>query len=179
MATFSDKYGAQNLKIIPLHNPESDGTCSCGDKECKSVGKHPRINAWQKEATNDISKIREWKKKWPNMNVGIITGKESGIFVVDIDPRHDGGKSLEGFEREHGKLPPTLTVLTGGGGEHLYYKYPKDIKISNRQEVLPGIDVRAEGGYIVDPPSIHASGKQYAFENTDFEYDKIDRKSVV
>jgi hypothetical protein len=172
MTTFSKHYTDNNIKIIPIHNPEGDGKCSCKDEGCKSIGKHPRIKEWKEEASSDSSKIQGWINKWPNMNIGIVTGSLSRILVVDVDPRHDGDKSLADFEKENGILPPTLTVKTSGGGRHLYYKYPDNIKLSNRQDVLPGVDIRGEGGFIVAPPSKHVSGITYEFDG-DFDISKI------
>lgn len=80
----------------------------------------------------------------PNNNIALITGRLSGIVVIDIDPRHGG--SLDGHE-------PTLTVNTPGGGWHLYYEHPGVHVQSNAGVYGPGIDVRGDGGYIMLPPS--------------------------
>jgi len=94
-------------------------------------------------------------------NIGVVTGKISGIAVVDVDPRHDG--SNEKF-----KDLGTLAVKTGGGGWHYYFQYEEGLQ--NQAGIQPGIDIRAEGGYVVAPLSLHQSGNRYEWigdlENT-------------
>ena len=106
--------------------------------------------------------VRDWYRRWPLANVGIVTGQISSLVVIDVDPGHGGEDSLEDLVTRFGALPPTLTVRTGGGGRHLYFSAPADpVPVRSRVGVAPGIDVRAEGGMIVAPPSVHPSGKRY------------------
>jgi DNA-binding transcriptional ArsR family regulator len=103
-------------------------------------------------ATTDPGRIRRWWSRWPETNIGIPTGERSGLLVLDIDDH--GFTSLDALEEEHGPLPETLTVRTGGGGMHLYLKYPPGSGIRNSAgKVGLGLDVRGEGGYVVAPPS--------------------------
>lgn len=149
--------------VLPLHcfyGPSR--RCTCGEETCQNVAKHPRTKHGLKDASKDEKIIRAWWQRWPLSNLGIATGEVSGIFVLDIDPRHEGDKNLAELERQNGKLPRTGTVITGGGGQHFYFRYPSDgTLISNRANIVPGIDVRGTGGFVVAPPSIHASGKAY------------------
>ncbi len=96
-------------------------------------------------------------------NVGIITGTASGIWVLDLDG-NAGLTSWAALVEEHGDVQ-TLTVLTGGGGKHLYFRMPNGRPISNRTKVMPGIDVRGDGGQVVAPPSIHPNGNAYLWED--------------
>lgn len=105
--------------------------------------------------------IAAWFARRPDANVGIVTGRVSGIVVVDVDARHGGLDSLRELERAHGALPPTVEATTGGGGRHLYFGV--DAALHNRVGLRPGIDLRAEGGCVVAPPSIHPSGRRYAW----------------
>ena len=107
-----------------------------------------------------IDEINQWFRRWPDINIAIVTGSISGIVVLDIDPRHGGDKSLAEWEQEQDPLPQTVEVKTGGGGRHLYFKHPGG-EIHNRVGLAPGIDSRGDGGCIVVPPSIHPSGKVY------------------
>lgn len=89
-------------------------------------------------------------------NVGIVTGAVSGVVVLDIDDNKGGSASLVGTE-----LPMTPHVRTGSGW-HYYYKHPGR-QLRNFAGKLKGVDLRADGGYVVAPPSIHPNGKQYSW----------------
>lgn len=104
--------------------------------------------------------IRAWFARWPDANVGVVTGVISGLVVIDVDPGHGGRDSLGELESEGGSLPETVEAITGGGGWHLYFAHPGGT-VPNRAGVLPGIDVRGDGGSIVMPPSVHPSGRKY------------------
>ncbi len=129
-------------------------------------GKRPLIR-WQtfQYRRADVPEIAEWFRRWPNANIAIVTGIVSGLVVLDIDPGHGGEGSLEQLQREHGPLPDTLEVRTGGGGQHLYFAHPGEVT-RNRVGLVPGIDLRGDGGYVVAPPSIHASGEPYRWERS-------------
>jgi Bifunctional DNA primase/polymerase, N-terminal len=145
--------------IFPLHYPTTDG-CSCGKSECTSVGKHPRISP--NKASNDVKQIERLWVSSPQANVGIATGKKSGIFVLDVDDKNanSGSLSLRRLEDEHQPLPATLTATTGNGRHH-YFKYPGlPIKCSTGK-LGDGLDIRGDGGYVVAPPSVHANGRRY------------------
>lgn len=154
-------YGDRGWKVFPLHTARNSA-CSCGNRDCTSAAKHPRIKEWQKECSNQSARIKDWWEQWPDANVGLATGNASGFFVIDIDPRHGGKESFQQLIKQHGVFPRTLASNTGGGGYHLFFKEPT-VKISNRANILPGIDVRGDGGYIVAPPSIHQSGRLYTW----------------
>lgn len=157
-------YAARGWHVLPIHSPgSSTAPCSCGNPNCDSPAKHPRTIHGVKDATTDPAQIHAWWAKWPKANVGLATGKVSGFFALDVDPRHGGDDSLAKLEREHGPLPPTFTVRTGSGGRHFYFLMPADgAPLKNRIGLSPGIDIRADGGYVVAPPSIHVSGGPYA-----------------
>ena len=126
-------------------------------------GKRPLV-AWrefqQRCATAD--EIAHWFRHWPDANVGIVTGRVSGIVVVDVDAGHGGDDSVAAAEALHGPLPATVAAATGGGGHHLYYAHPGGT-VPNRVGIRPGIDVRGDGGCVVAPPSLHPSGRRYAW----------------
>ena len=105
---------------------------------------------------------RGWLRAWPEAGIGIVTGGISGLVVLDVDPRHGGEASLERLEREHGPLPVTLESRTGSGGRHLYFAHPGGL-VRNKVALATGIDLRGDGGYVVAPPSVHASGRRYAW----------------
>lgn len=146
------------FRVFPLHGI-TGGCCSCGKHGCGSPGKHPAIAGWQKAATCEETKVRELFDHRPNANIGLATGQ--GLVVIDLDGAQ-GLATLAGWESEHGRLPETLRVQTGGGGLHLYFRTEE--KLRNSVRLLgPGVDVRAEGGYVVGPGSHHVSGRDYTW----------------
>jgi len=131
---------------------------------CNSAGKHPRTKNGVRDATTDRAKIRQWWETWEDANIGVATGKESGFFALDVDPRKGGADSLASLEAKHGKLPETRTADTGGGAHYLF-KYP-DFPVKNSTgEIWPGLDIKGDGGAIVVAPSLHAGGKRYRWRN--------------
>jgi hypothetical protein len=106
--------------------------------------------------------VAEWYRRWPEANVGVVTGQISNLVVLDVDPQHGGDASSEHLERRFGPLPVTVAATTGGGGRHFYFAHPGRL-VRNRTGLAPGIDVRGDGGYIVAPPSVHPSGRRYAW----------------
>ena len=84
-------------------------------------------------------------------------------MVLDVDPRHGGGASLAELEGEHGDLPRTIESLTGGGGQHLYFRHFGGSVPS--RPIASGLDLKGDGGLVVSPPSGHASGRSYVWES--------------
>jgi len=156
-------YASLGWRVFPTHSMR-DGACSCGDPACTSPGKHPRTRRGCNDATTDEQRIRAWWKRWPEANVAVATGKGSGLVVIDVDPRHGGEDTWEGLKHELA-LAPTWEVRTGGGGLHAYFAYPPGATISIGAGALgPGVDHRGDGGYVVTPPSNHASGGDYFWD---------------
>lgn len=114
-------------------------------------------------ATRDPMAIRRMLAMVPYGMLAVRTGIPSGLVVVDVDPDAGGMDSLSELIRG-GLTPPTRYVVTGSGGLHLYYRHPGPqarIPIS-ASKLAPGIDIRADGGLAVLPPSIHpATGRPY------------------
>ena len=156
-------YARRGWPVLPLHTPTPRG-CSCGRDDCPSVGKHPRTRHGALDATTDDALVRHWWTVWPEANIGLRTGADgAGAFVLDVDPRHSGGTSLAELERQHGPLPPTLRADTGSGGEHVWFALDGRA-MGNRTASRPGLDGRGENGYVVAPPSLHPSGRRYAWQ---------------
>jgi hypothetical protein len=126
-------------------------------------GKRP-IVAWQEfqQRVAGADEIASWFRHWPHANVAIVTGAVSGLVVLDVDPRHQGDRSLEALLLAHGPLPPTPEARTGGGGRHLYFAHPGGT-VRNRVGMAPGLDLRGDGGCVVAPPSMHPSGRRYGW----------------
>jgi len=149
-------YAEHGWAVFPLY-AAVDGVCNCWKaaqgKDCgRDSGKHPRNGEGGfLRATTDPEKIRDWWGMWPVCNIGIATGKVSGITVVDIDPYNGGMDTV----RDKGLVfPKTAQVLTQRDGFHLYYAY----KGKAKGAMGKGIDVKSDGGYVVAPPSVGAFG---------------------
>jgi hypothetical protein len=159
-------YAAHGWLVLPVQTPLSDGGCSCGADCGASRGKHPRTLHGLKEASRNPDRIWQWWRRWPDANVGIRTGRESGLVVLDVDMRYGGEASLERLEATCDRLPTTLIAHSGGGGRHLYFRHPgQPIPNSTHLGGYAGLDVRGDGGYIVAPPSLHQSGQRYVWED--------------
>jgi hypothetical protein len=187
------EYARAGRPVFPIHTPtgKSEEPCTCRAKDCpqkgkhpchkntckeqgkhlchqsvcETVGKHPRTLNGVTDAVTDPVKIQSRWETWRDANVGIAAGPKFGM-VLDVDPRHGGFETLAALEAKHGKLPETLTADTGGDGAHFVFEYP-DFEIRNltKGELGPGLDLKTAGGYIVAPPSLHASGKRYRWRN--------------
>jgi hypothetical protein len=110
-------------------------------------------------ATTDPMRIAAMLAVVPDGLLAVRTGAVSGVVVIDIDPAHGG-------RLDRTLMSPTATVATGGGGWHLYYAHPGRLIPSRPLPGHPGIDVKADGGYVVAPPSTHpATGRPYRLTN--------------
>ncbi|MGW1343999.1 bifunctional DNA primase/polymerase [Kribbella sp. NPDC002412] len=105
-------------------------------------------------ATTDTERVAAIVAAVPGGQLAVRTGAVSGLVVIDVDPAHGGGVSLAELVA-HQLVPRTLWVRTGSGGVHLYYRHPGREIPSRPMPNRAGIDVKADGGYVVLPPSIH------------------------
>ena len=153
-------YLARGWSVIPGHSIDPDGICTCTRIDCDSVAKHPRVGWIQYQTARPSEfQVRAWWQRWPNANVIVVTGAISRLVVVDVDPRHGGDESLRDLSPT---LPDTIVCLTGGGGQHYYFQYPGPVR--SGAGILHGIDLRGDGGYVVAPPSTHASSQPYLWQ---------------
>lgn len=125
--------------------------------------KKPAVT-WKQYQTKlpTAKEVRRWWKDFPDANIGVITGKLSGIMCVDFD----GNDSIEIFKARVCDLPDTLIQKSGreGFGRHYVFKFPENYVVRNVQDLFEdgsGIDIRGEGGYFVIAPSVHLSGNVY------------------
>jgi putative DNA primase/helicase len=169
-------YASIGYPVLPLHNPvrkKRTVFCSCSDgRDCSKIAKHPRTRFGHKEATTDEAVIRAWWDKRPQANIGLLTGVESGLLVLDVDVKDGGQYSLDELEDDYRaalknkfeSVSGTLTADSGSGGQHYYFKYPLDYRIGGSASLIgQGLDIRAEGNYIIAPPSRHQSGGEYSW----------------
>lgn len=98
--------------------------------------------------------VINWWTTNPDFNIGIVTGRVSNLTVIDFDVKSGGLETLQTL-----KMPPTYIVKTGGGGYHYYYRY--SLNSGNKTGILPGVDIRSEGGFVVAAGSTHYTGNKY------------------
>ncbi len=112
-----------------------------------------------KDASADTATVRAWWAAEPSTNVGVRTG--DGLAVLDVDPRDGGDETLDAYlENFNARLPATAEVATGGHGWHHWFRTDRPTRSAR---LGPGLDLKAEGGYVVAPPSLHASGRLYCW----------------
>jgi len=156
----------RGLRIVPMYMAHK-GICACSKGEaCERSGKHPITLHGVNDATTKRNRIKRWWTSRPDANIGIATGSKSGIVVLDIDPRNGGNRRLKRLKKELGPLPDTVTALTGGGGRHFVFKYPSLAvrKDTSGKKFGKGVDVLSDGSIMIAPPSRHATGKRYRWE---------------
>lgn len=173
-------YGAGGLKVFPIWGVRQLQTgawvCRCPTAElCSEPGKHPLVG-WKEGASSDKAVIQAWWSRWPDANIGVALGP-SDLVVVDLDQHEstspdgeisvvDGSDSFQHWLSESGVvLEDGIRALTGGGGEHLFFEAPNEDaeRIKNCIGWLPGVDIKAAGGYVLVSPSVHVSGRVYAW----------------
>src|SRR5215467_12497170 len=139
-------YAAQGLPVFPV----------------VPRGKIPAVERGFHAATTNPATIRRY---WTDedRNIGVPTGVISSFWVLDIDG-DEGESNLHALEAKHGAMPKTRIVLTNRG-RHAWFAYPGAIP-SSAARIGDGLDVRADGGYVVAPPSVHESGHIYTFEDS-------------
>lgn len=118
-------------------------------------GKAPLTGRGLKDATRDRQTVVGWWRRWPDANIGLAV--PAGLSVLDLD----SDDALHRLKAEGKVLPATARARTARG-YHFWYRTPGPVR--NRVDLLPGVDLRAAGGYVVAPPSIHPSGAVYRWE---------------
>jgi hypothetical protein len=128
--------------------------------------KLPAIKDWPNKATTDVYQIDEWwNGTHAGANVGILTGPESDIWVLDIDTHWcNGFASVRALFHGHGisQIPNTFRVASPSGGQQWYFRYPasgKKVRNISSEPDRPGplgagLDVRGWHGMVVAPGAI-------------------------
>jgi len=137
----------KNFSVIPI---KTDGS------------KKPEVEwtEWEKELPSE-QQIRKWWAKWPKANIGIITGKVSGITVMDFDWYKLSPEERVQYEKDFPKVF-TPTAFSPRKGEHRYFEYNPELPTKNG--VLKALDIKNDGGYVIAPPSENGNGKYQWYE---------------
>ncbi len=152
LAEAAATYAANGWPVFPLH----------GKVPYKDTHGH-------KDATTDLEQIQSWWTMHPGANIGLPTGEASGVMVLDMD-MPEGYYSLKTLVTGFGTLPETRRSKTANGGLHYFYQYPHDRNTypgTIGLHTLIGLDVRAEGNYVVLPPSRLYGRKYYTWARPD------------
>ena len=148
------QYAAAGMAVIPLKKDKT-----------------PLTDHGLKDASKDDNVIKSWWSKWPDANIGIVTGQVSGgICVIDQDEKN-GEHGIDTFSKwvdDNGLyINDTWESKTASGGRHTFFR--SSIPVSNRIGWLDGVDVRGDGGYVVAPPSILSDGSEYTWLSSPYE----------
>jgi Bifunctional DNA primase/polymerase, N-terminal len=147
-------YARHGIPVLPVHTAVG-GECSCHRRGCDRPGKHPRLRHGLTEATTDSRRLEMWWTRWPDANIGLRTGIVMDVADIDSIEGWHGMRHLLGAA-----MPAGPRVRTGGGGWHVWFQ---PTGYGNRVRLIPGLDWRGAGGYVLAPPSRHASGADYTW----------------
>jgi hypothetical protein len=137
------KYASRGMYIFPV----------------QAGAKVPLTEHGVKDASTDPQQIERWWEQYPDANIGLACGEASGVIALDFDTKHGkpGLRTLADIESRFNI--ETLTATTPSNGVHWLFRYPGSM-LKNNVELLPGLDIRTTGGYVLIAPSVVA-GKPY------------------
>ena len=165
-------YAARGWPVLPLHHVEhvaDGGRCSCARAGCDRPGKHPRfarglLEHGLKDASTNPDRVRRWWARWPGANVGLRTGVAFDVLDIDGDT---GRAAMHRWAAARDLRFTGPVARTGGGGWHLLVE---PTGAGNRTGLLDHVDYRGHDGYVVAPPSVHASGHRYSWQRPPKDY---------
>lgn len=169
MLAAARSYQARGWRPIAIHRVKN-GCCSCSKGfRCPSAGKHPVLNEWQSAGQFTDAELQHFFGGDMPYNIGIATGPESNLLVLDVDPKDGGKETLAALRAEYGNdWLKTQTHETGSGGWHFLFSYP-DFEVGNSASTKlgPGLDTRGKGGQVVAPPSVSGVGPYVIIRDRD------------
>jgi hypothetical protein len=185
-----------NLRIALEHAARGRRVFPCDPQNKRpSISKRDGGNGF-KDATTDPATIRQWWARYPTAIVGMPTGARTGVFVVDVDVKEGkvGEDTLAQIQQVFGRLPDTIETMTATGGRHLFFRHPRDgrevpnkagrlgsgqevwgrdgypavpfQRAPNGQLIVPDVDIRGDGGYVILPGSVMLDGSGYVWEGS-------------
>ena len=164
-------YCKRGWKLFPCRSGAAEWTDRNTGEVRTAAAKTPLVRNWPQAATDDPAQIKRWMAQFPGCMWGCAAGSASGFVALDLDRGHDGGadgvEALRAYMRERGlTMPATLTQRTAGGGMHFLFRMPAGADIRNATAILPGVDVRGSGGYIIVAPSFNQdAGAAYEWQD--------------
>ena len=179
LGMYAAELAVAGFEVFPLNGklPAIGKAHERGDEDGKDChGRCGRDGHGFWDGTTAVDKVREWWTAHPKRNIGVHVPQ--GVLVLDVDPRHRGDATVAALEEHFGRLPDTLTTVTGGGGLHLWFLHPGgDVSepalaawakdhgggqlADQGDKWLSGIDFKMHGaGYVVAPPSVHPESRR-------------------
>lgn len=161
---FWKQYTDNGHRVIILHpmelNRMGEMSCTCNRPGCKAAGKHPTDNRWQdKRALPETYLTRNITNRMTTFGVSAET-----LLIVDVDPRNGGLTGLKNLEDAldmNLEDEAGLTVRTGGGGFHFYFRAPADVRMVTALKEFKGVDFIHGMHFVVGLGSAHKSGGTY------------------
>lgn len=166
----AESYRARGWPVFPCRAQDEEAIDWKTGEVITLGAKSPLIENGLSGATTREHIVKAWwGRKFPGAMIGIPTGRAIGAFVLDVDvpPKHDDGRIwIAEMEAKHGPLPATLSATTASGGRHLFFTHVDGIRNkAGVSGIAAGIDLRAEGGFIVGAGSVMADGRAYTWDN--------------
>ena len=147
-------------KCLPPDNPAAAAALALAQRglsvfPCSANKKTPIMTGGFKQASTNPETITAWWENWTAANIAVATGAVSGVVVLDVDVKHDkdGEAALAALERKNGPLPATVEAITPSKGRHLWFQHPGRPVPCSVGALAPGLDIRADGGYVLVCPS--------------------------
>src|SRR5262249_36033950 len=157
-------YLSHQCAVFPCWEVTPDSSDCASPRHPRPPHNPPRPQTGVTHAPPAPAPVTRWWSEWPRAHLAIACGP-SGLLVVDVDPRNGGDASLSDLEARYGPFPDTPRQLTGGGGLHLLLARPNRPHVRGPRHGLGrGIDLKADGGYLIAAPSGHRSGRPYTLE---------------
>lgn len=153
-------YAANGVPVFPCRaGNECEKHWKTGEP-VERFAKSPYPSNGFKAASTFANVVERFWTDHPAALIGMPTGARSGVFVLDVDPRHGGDESLSALEAEHGALPETRLARSASGGRHFHFRFVEGVR-NNADRLGRGLDIRGDGGYIIVPGSVMADGTYY------------------
>ena len=141
------KYLSIGWSVIPIRHPYNPPKGRPDDTKVP----HVKWKPYQTKLPTP-TELKDWWEKWPNAQIGVITGKLSGFISLDFDTPI----AMERFRYTVAQIPETIGQKTGRaeGGSQYFFKYPLKESIKSKNAIAKNIDLKGDGGYVVVPPSL-------------------------
>jgi hypothetical protein len=154
------QYAAQDLAVVPLHGTR-DGKCTCGDPDCRQLGRHPRTKHGAEDATTVHSLIEKRWAKWPQAKAGVAVGTPSRVLALVIE-ESAGKESLRKLQRANHTLKKTVTIRDGKRRRIRLFRVPQDYAVRH-QQLDRGLTVLGDGDILAMPSGIGSENAKCRF----------------